>query len=50
MPAAWCKANCNAWNKRKERCNARRSETECQHPDQGEAWKHVDKSKRKAQS
>ena len=41
IPAAFCKARCNAWNAKKERCNARRWSEYCDHPERGEAGKYA---------
>ena len=40
MPVEFCAARCNAWNRKLERCNARRWSTECGHPEREEAWKY----------
>ena len=46
MPAAFCKARCNAWSNKYERCNSRRWQDVCDHPEAtSEAWKYKEKAK-----
>jgi len=42
MPAAFCKARCNAWNER-HGCRSRRWQEVCDHPERLDAGKYQNK-------